>query len=282
MVYLLLALLGVACIYGASRREPATTLLPTYLVAWSMICVADWVCFGWFSLYSYHSGVSGKPLVDAAFGEFAAEFLFVPSLTILLLTYASAGVSIVAGTVVVTVLEFILARQGAFIHYGWRLWHTAVAFPAYFAIAAWYWTKLHGRGPLAEPWRKLTRLCCLVSVLGPFNLALRTVHAVRVNLHLAATDSSNQSVGRFLVFAILELPLGYWVLAGATPAVRWARTGVATLALAAVNYGLAAMRWQVFTPPWSGVLHALTAGLLIRIADSLYQATAEPNVAYPD
>ncbi|HLN65337.1 MAG TPA: hypothetical protein VK464_27765, partial [Symbiobacteriaceae bacterium] len=229
-----------------------------------VVILADYIAFGFFDLYHYHPRLLADELADSALGEFLADILFVPSLTIALAAWFPRRLSLALGTFIVTALEGLFVPVGLFHQTGWRLWLTAALFPAYFYGIDLFRRRAHTKGidtPLA---RGLIRSFLVVDTLAILTLYIRAQRLVMTNIHLLPTQQGNQAFGRFVTYIIPTGALGYWALSDRQ--VRPARLAAITLGLIAFNYTVSALHFQSFRHPWSEWADALAQGGAIYLA----------------
>ncbi len=265
MAYLLLAVVGMlSAAYTLWRTEHKARVLALVVVATAVIVLADWVAFGWLYLYSYDTGFPLTERANDALGEVLADIAFVPPFTVLLIRFLPLFRGLVVGTVLYSALQWLFEWLGLYIDRGWEVWHTALAFPFYFG--ALYWYQRH----LQEPnWRtgwqaKLLLVCLMFDGVALLTLFLRAGGLVHTAIHIMPTYIGNQSLGRFLTYAMGIVPVGYWI-AGHHGAARWIRLG----AVLALYLGLnAVMEWtgfQQFRYYWTGPLDAVVQTAVILL-----------------
>ena len=265
MLYLLMTLTGfsaAALAYWQSDRR--RELAATFVAAAAVVILADYIAFGWFDLYHYHPHLLPDELADSALGEFLADILFVPSLTVVLEAWLPGGLALALGTFLVTALEGLFVRVGIFHQTGWRLWLTAALFPVYFYGIHLFWRRAHTNGidtPLA---RGLIRSFLVLEALAVLTLYIRAQRLVHTNIHLLPTQQGNQAFGRFLTYILPTGALGYWVLSDRQ--MRLTRLAAVTLGVVVFNYTVSALHFQSFRPPWSEWIDALAQGAAIYLA----------------
>lgn len=275
MLYLLMTLAGfgaAATAFWQSDRK--RELAATFVAAAAVIMLADYIAYGWFDLYHYHPGLLASEVDDSALGEFLADLVFVPSLTVALLAWFPTWVSIALGTFFVSALEWLFVRLYIFHQTGWQFWYTTALFPVYFYGIATFWQRAQTQGIETTLARRLLRSCLVFDALGFLTLYIRGRRLVTTNIHLLPSSQGNQALGRFLTYILIAGPLGYWALSDRRQ--RPARLAGITLALVAFNYIVLAVNFQTFRPPWNAWVDALAQGAALYVAglveDGLYAA----------
>lgn len=265
MLYLLMTLTGfsaAALAYWLSDRR--RELAATFVAAAAVVILADYIAFGWFDLYHYHPRLLADELADSALGEFLADILFVPSLTVALEAWLPGGLTIALGTFVVTALEGLLVSARLFHQTGWRLWVTAALFPVYFYGIDQFWRRAHTTGIDTPLVRGLIRSFLVFNALACLTLFIRAQRLVTTNIHLLPTHQGNQALGRFLTYVLGAGPLGYWALSDRQ--MRPARLAAVVLGLVAFNYTVSGLHFQSFRPPWNQWVDALAQGAVFYLA----------------
>lgn len=266
MAYLLLAACGVGMalqvIVNCEQRARCFAFLA---VATAGVVCADWIFFGWLSMYTYHPNLASTPQADNVLGELLGDVVFVPGLAMVIVRYAPTAWGVFAATTLVTVLQVMFARFGLFSEIGWTPWYTAASFPFYFGGLIWYWRGLDEEGLLRGAHAKQVRLAVLLTMIALLSLFYRWQGLVETNLHVMPTYAGNQALGRFIWCAVVTVPVGYWVLSTNGRA-RWLRLGAVLLGFLLLNAWLPAAGIQFFRRYWSGPLDALAETAVILAA----------------
>lgn len=266
MIYVILAGIGILSTWHIlSHREHRAPRAAMLAAACALVILADWICYGILNLYAYTPGLLANPLQDGALGEVLADITFVPSLQLALAVYVPGVVGVASGTILVSLLEAGFVRFGLFEHRGWQVWMTAAAFPVYFGVLWGFYQAALRRG-VTFGWISLvTRLSLVFSSVGVLTLLLRAQQWVHSNLHVLPTAMGNQSLGRFITYAVITVPLGAWVCAAPRPHM-WGRLALVTLALVGENWLMAVVNFQQYRPPWGGAYDGLAQGAAILVA----------------
>lgn len=263
MEYLLLAAVGLILMVAAvSRCERKATAVAVFVVAMTVVGLADWTAFGFFLMYDYRPGLVANHLMDAALGELLAEFLFVAPLTVVLVTGTEPLVGTIAGTALVTAIQHIFRIQGIFVARHWSAAATAVGFLVFFMLLEAFGHAFETFGWKNALLRRITKTSVLFCAMAAFTLFLRGTGVVETNLALLPTPAGNRSLARFLSYAVVGVPLGYWAIAAKGYA-RYVRLGAAALFYAAADSVFVMLRIAFFRPPWNIPLDAAAMTLAI-------------------
>lgn len=257
LVYIILTLAGLAgaaFTYFKSDRKADVAII--FAVAAALVMLADWVAYGWFSLYDYHPQLLADTLADSALGEFLADILFVPSLTVVLVSYAPGLTGIVLGTAAVTGLEILLLNLGIFHHHGWALWGTVVGFLFYLAVLDLFCHDLRQEQLPLGRLRWIVRICLVFDMIALLTLYLRAERAVVTNIAILPTYIGNQALGRFIWYVVVMLPPACWALTG-KGARRWWRIAALIPLLLITDWVLAVIGIQHFEDAWNSLLDAV-------------------------
>lgn len=191
--------------------------------------------------------------------------VFVPSLTIILNVHLFGIAGIAVGTVLVTALEFLFVRLNLFQRHGWAYWMTFFGFPVFYCATCEFYRPPLKQGIFPGWIRFITRLSLVFNTLGLVRLLLAALQWEWTNLHILPTPIGNQALGRFIVYGLLSIPPGLWVISS-DRAGRLFRLGVVTALLLTMNLGLEALRFHLYRPPWNGTFDALARGAAILVA----------------
>jgi hypothetical protein len=266
LVYLLMALAGLAAaVYVVRRDRRPAELAATFVLAAAGVMLADWIAYGWFDLYRYRSHLVGDPQVDCALGELLADILFVPSLAVVLAARLPDLNGAVIFTFAVTAIEYLFVRYDLLIHTGWKSWYSALLFLWYFLWVARVRQRMAAVGLADRALRLWVRGAILFAAVGIYTLVLRPFGLTITNIHLMPTRQGNQSLGRFLTYPTVFVPLGFWVLAGERRQ-RWWRLGAAAATFTAMNAIMVAVHFQRFRPPYTWYLDALGQAAMLGLA----------------
>ncbi|HWI65599.1 MAG TPA: hypothetical protein VNT75_27540 [Symbiobacteriaceae bacterium] len=269
LVYILLTLAGLFGAVVTWFRSPRKADVAIhFFLAMALVMLADWIAFGWFGLYEYHPHLLATTVADAALGEFLADIVFVPSLSVMLGSILPGLAGILAGSVLVTGLEILFLQWDIFHQHGWQIWGTAVGFLFYFALLDLFWKDLRDERLPIERLRLIVRGCSLFSTIALLTLALRGAEVVVTKLQVVPTYYGNQALGRFIWYMAVPFLPAYWALSG-KGAARWGRVGALTAAIYGLNWFLTSFDLQHFLAPWSPLLDALAQGLAISAAGLL-------------
>lgn len=283
MEYLLLAGSGLtAAVHVITHTEHRARALAVLATAASVVMLADWICYGWFHLYTYRTHLVSTPQADNALGELLADIIFVPGLSLLLARYLPNAWGVALGTLIVSLLQVWFHWLGLFEHRGWTVWYTAASFPFYFGGLTYYWRRLDNQEIVSGWPSKQLRLAIVFNAVALLSLFYRGQALVVTNIHVMPTYEGNQALGRFLWYALVTVPIGYWVLSRDGVA-RWRWLGAAFAVFFILNLWLPAAGIQYFVRYWSGPLDALAQTMVILAAawaqDRLY-ALAESEAGW--
>lgn len=277
MPYIYLALLGLvpAALRIARRRDGA--LLATAFTAAGLCDLADWIAFSILDLYRYQPGLSRNSVMDGTLGVILAEFIFVGSLSALVVGRTPRWVWAGVGAAVVTVVELIFTRTGLLVLNGWTPWLNVAGFLVFFWLIDTYHDAATRFG-LRHGWPLLiTRVGVVTMFAELYALIQKVANAFVMYISVLPTHARNQSFGRLMLNLAFVIPLGVWVLHG-----RWLnRTGrilVATMVSIVFNYVRVAVHFQRFRAPWSPVSDGLFLGLTLgaaALADDWIRAWAD-------
>lgn len=269
MPYILLALLGLipAALTIVRRRGPAP--LATFFIAAALVDLADWIAYSCLDLYEYHPHLAAYPVLDETLGVILSEFIFVGSLTVLLVEHAPGWGWALVGAAVVTALQVAFARVGLLILHAWPAWLNAAAFVVYFWLMQAYHAALQRDG-LHNAW---LRTIAQAGVAGTFSALYALVQKVNqafvIYINVLPTHVRNQSLARVILHLGVIIPLGVWVLRS-PPANRTWRLAVATLVVILFNYARVALGLQRYRAPWNPVTDGLLVGLALAVAALVY------------
>lgn len=253
----LIGLIGAGITYWKSDHKAELLILMAF--ATSVILLADWIAYGMLDMYDYMPGLSADKFVDSVMGEFLAEAVFIPSLVGVLMPRFSGLAGMLIGTSIVVVLELFMTNLGIYNVRSWVVGLTGILFVVYFAALHLFWHDLTRRNLPEATVRAILRATLVFYVLAHLTLFLRAQQWVITQTTLLPTYQGNQSFGRFLTYALIAGPAGYWALCG-QGSWRWVRILLATIGLALVDVGLISFGIQHFVPPWNPAFDALAQG----------------------
>lgn len=262
MVYVLMAVLGLgACAYTVARSKDRAGLLSVYLVAWGLVAMAEWWAYGVVGLYRYHTMLSPNWRHDSAWGVFLGEFVFLPSLNVVLVAYTNLWVGTAIGTAIVVALEAIYVPLGLFIYQGWLLWFTIVTFPFYFLAIHLYWRLVRRRSMRDGLLQALTRLAAMTGLVTHMSLMIWASQVTETAVRLVPTLEGNRSLMRMMVHGAGVL-MGCWAASPAHWSDRWGRIALTVAGMIVINDAFHALGLLVFLRPMSGVLDAAGIGVI--------------------
>jgi hypothetical protein len=261
MVYVLMALLGAGgAIFTVMRSKARAELLSVHLIAWGMVCLAEWLAHSIFESYRYHTGLALDPLVDTSWGVLLGEFIFLPTLSVVLVAYFRPWIGVAVGTALVATMEAAFVPLGLFIHMGWRLWLTPATFPFYFGASRLYWhwaraTRMQDRRLLAA-----AKYGGLVGAITTMSLVVYAARATATDVRLLPSADANGSLVRLFMHG-LGMLLGFWALIPERWVERWGRIALTFAGMLVITDAFSALGWLYFVRPFSGVLDAGTIGV---------------------
>ncbi|HYF78539.1 MAG TPA: hypothetical protein VD973_15480 [Symbiobacteriaceae bacterium] len=287
MVYVLMALLGIGgAIFTVMRSRARAELLSVYLVAWGLVCIAEWLAHSMFDLYRYRTGLSLNPHYDTAWGIFLGEFIFLPALNVILVGYFRPWLAVIIGTLLVTVMEIVFVPLGLFIQTGWRLWHTIVTFPLYFGAVGLYWHWAKKTGMKDGRLLAVARYGAIVGLVTTGSLYVYATQVTETDLRLLPTAEATGSMVRLFMHGI-GMWLGFWALRPEAWSERWGRIAVTIAAMIVVTDAFTGFGLLYFLRPFSGVMDAgaigvitVLAGLIMDWVRGLAKGAPAPRAAH--
>ncbi len=262
MVYVLMALLGIgAVIFTVLRSKARAELLSVYLVAWGLVCIAEWFAHSIFNLYRYHTGLSLDRHYDTAWGIFLGEFVFLPALNVVLVAYFRPWLGVAIGTALVTALEAVYVPLGLFAHQGWQLWLTIVTFPFYFGAVSLYWHWARETGMKDRRLLAAARWGGLTGVVTTMSLVIWATRITATDVRLLPSADANGSLVRLLMHGI-GIWLGFWALVPQQWSERWGRIALTIAGMVVVTDLFTGLGLLYFIRPFSGVMDAGAIGVI--------------------
>jgi hypothetical protein len=261
MVYVLMALLGAGgAIFTIMRSKARAELLSVHLVAWGMVCLAEWFAHSIFESYRYRPGLALDPHIDTSWGVFFGEFIFLPTLSVVLVAWFRPWIGVAVGTALVATMEVVFIPLGVFIHKGWPLWLTLATFPFYFGASYLYWrwareTRMQDRRVLAA-----AKFGALVGVVTIMSLVVYAARLTATDVQLLPSAEANGSLMRLLMHG-LGILLGFWALLPQPWSERWGRLALIFAGMMVITDGFSTLGWLYFLRPFSGVLDAGAIGV---------------------
>jgi hypothetical protein len=247
-----------------SRRSAVALAL--FWVAGGLIFTADYAVLDLLEMYHYRPGLLPGLVPDTVLGVFLAELAFVGGGATWLALRLPPWPGIAVGTALVLAIEVLFRRWGIFIGHAWKLWHTAVAFPAYFGLIYWFRAKAEQEG-LTGGWVRTSVRVCLTLWWVHFSgmLVYWIMAGLLFQVRWLPTFQRNQALGALLTVAPFMTLAALWAIAarGRERTVRllWAAAGLHLLGLFWVSVGL----WR-FRAPWSLGLHTAAEVATLYIA----------------
>lgn len=266
LVYLALSLaglIGAGVTYRKSEYKAELLTLVAFSVA--VIMLADWIAYGMLGLYDYYPGLLATDIADSALGEFLAEIIFVPSMVVTLIPRFSGLTNLIVGTAIVVSLEMLFRWLGVYSCQGWVIGSTVAGFAIYFAALDLFWHDLTHRILPRERVQVILRGALVFDMIAVLSLFLRAGQLVFTNVYLMPTYHGNQALGRFVFYALVAAPAGYWALCGRGSA-RWLRVLAVTAGLTIMNFCLTTFNIQHFLSPWSPAIDAMAQGTAFTLA----------------
>lgn len=265
MLYLLLGAAGLAVLAVSWGRRLTPVKLGLYLISGSVIIFADFVVTGVFGIYHYNPQILANHIPDARLGVLIAEVLFVPALVSSVAGSVGPRYRVwvsMALTLPLLMIEWYFTEAGAFLPNGWRLWHSAVLFPPYFAALALWANHFERAG--YTPFHRLVLIWLTVDLT--WHVSAITTNGVLGLFHgryyLLADPLRDNVWGNFLVHGLPWMAMGIlWVWKG------WARSSVLLAGLVCI-YGLWLTWWHaagflIFAPFWSPAAEAILAAVWV-------------------
>jgi hypothetical protein len=278
MAYIILALSALipAVWLFLRRRDPI--MVATFTLAAGLITSGDYIALGILNLYSYHTGLVGGDLPDSIMGVILAEWVFVPSMVVVVQSAWPGWVGVAVQTFMVTLVEVLFVRLGLFEHHRWSMWYTIIGFTIYFGFIDRFWQKAHQNG-LATTWPMVAHRWFLGIFWWSVPMAPigAIFHVMVSDLKLLPQYWPNQAVGHILTDGIWTGPVFFWVLMGGRER-RWTRWGAAAIWFALLDVAVQAIGVRHFRAPWSPFRESVTRSAALACAcliDAWVQARVE-------
>lgn len=255
MIYLLLAAVGLLLAGQVISRRNDAVALALFWVAGSAVFTADYLVMDLMEWYQYRTGLLLGQIPDTVLGVFLAELAFVAGWAVWIVYRFPTWTGTVVGTAVVVLLEILFRRWGIFEGHGWRVWHSAVAFPPYFLLLYWF-RAVAERNGVGDGWIRTGIRVSLAlwwsHFLGMVIYWMMAGLIFRVNL--LPTFARNQTLGAILTLGVAINLAMVWVMAsrGRDRAIRLVGSAIGLLLLG--QFWLAVGLWE-FRAPWNVYLH---------------------------
>ncbi|HYG60142.1 MAG TPA: hypothetical protein VD902_18905 [Symbiobacteriaceae bacterium] len=278
MLYIVLALLGLVPAAWVTYRRKDVTLVATYFFAAAFVHTADWLASGVLGLYKYHPGLFSDPTPDDAAGIVLAEFIFVGTFAVLLVALVPSWWGALAGSAVVTMLEYVFHGVGALEYHGWRIWFTTAGFIVHFSLVRSCWLRADKQRPMCGWPLALQQLTIAIVFNGLAEVFLWATQVVYMPVTLLPSKGQNQALLRFLWHAFTGVPLAYWTLRAKGP-VPWVRIIGAALISLALNHLFLMAGLRTFRDPWipEGVVLVQSIGFILGcLVDHWIQVNTGP------